>query len=242
MNPIKSFTLVFFGLALLLVNACKKNSAYKDLVLKGQLLDNCTGTPLSNVTVELWQNLIKKTSAFDVDKPAYKISSTTTDNNGFFEFKQEFNTANQPNYPRDGSIRVSSIGTVATGLFDISTDRNERDLGILYKNMDKVVPLVFMNNLNYEPGDKILVSKQNDLSLYDTLNVTSSNNQWIINHPVRLTTKQFLYDQNGVESQRFIGLIGVQWDFKNNPDQHTSNFYIHTSDCNSQDSIYVQWW
>lgn len=228
-------------LALLLLIACKRNDTHKDFVLKGQLLDNCSGQPATNVSLELWQNLIKGSTALDPDKPAYLIATVSTDSNGNFEFRKEFDTKNSSNFPRDGSIRLASVGTsFATGWMEIESGKLELDLGNLFNNMEKTMPFVFMSTENFEAGDKVIISKPHDLSSFDTLSVTASGNAFITNRLAHFTTKNFIFNSPMLQ-ENFSGIVNVAWDFKNKPDQNKL-LQISTGTCGSQDTVYLKWW
>lgn len=221
--------------------SCKKEGTNKEFTLKGQLLDNCTGLPSGNVTLDLWQNLIEGTTIFDPDKPAYLIMSTTTDANGNFEFKKEFDTKNSVNFPRNGSLRIASGASfLSTGWFEIESGKFELDLGALYKDIDKTLPFVILNSVNFEVGDKIILSKPNDLFSFDTIPVTSTTNQFVINRQSHYSTKNIAYG-TAINQCSYLAQTIVSWDLINNPD-HSGQFSVSTLNCTSLDSVYIKWW
>jgi hypothetical protein len=178
----KTFILSLSIIILLLTVSCKKDiTKEKNHFLRGQLFDDCGGTPIPNQKIYLWKNF-KEGNFLVADQPEKLLDSAITNTDGYFYFIGDKSYLSKNDLALSNtSLRLSNNQYLANGVLgeNPKAKKNQTD-----EISNKDVGKLYLNGIK---TDIILnISANNGGGNYDSVRVVSSSNVGVftISNPI----------------------------------------------------------
>ncbi|MBR9860834.1 hypothetical protein GYB22_08815 [bacterium] len=193
---IKTYTPLFiFFLVLAVFSSCKNEDDTPEFegTINGKLVDDCSGNPVSNVTLSLWE--AHDTMIFTKFDPSFeKISEAVTNASGEFSLKINSSDISQRLFI------VKGTEVLAYGDYKISEAQPNVEIGSIYeKPLTRPARFILTRNEAWVPGDYVVISNWNRDSEYirdtfTTQNSTMSGSDMIVDTEVSFIYKYYWKD------------------------------------------------